>query len=245
LPEFDADAVFDEDYLYFYAGRLSDTRSNAETDLIWTLLDLRQGTEVLDLACGDGRIANRLAERGCRVTGLDATPLFLDRARRDAQARWVGVDYVHGDMRALPWTGRFEVVLNWFTAFGYFDDPDNRKVLDEAYRALVPGGRLVLEMNNYSGVLFRYQSSSVLERDGNMVVDQHQLDPLTSRNIVRRTTVRDGSVRHTTYFVRMFTFPELRDWLLRAGFARVSGHDETAGPLVADSRRMIVVAERD
>jgi SAM-dependent methyltransferase len=78
--------------------------------------------EVLDLACGHGRIANRLAARGARVTGLDATPLFLDLARRDANARGVDVDYLEGDMRTLPWTGRFDRVVNWFTAFGYFDD---------------------------------------------------------------------------------------------------------------------------
>jgi 2-polyprenyl-3-methyl-5-hydroxy-6-metoxy-1,4-benzoquinol methylase len=47
--------------------------------------------EVLDLACGHGRIANRLTQRG-----LDATPLFLEQARRDAAARGVEVDYVSG-----------------------------------------------------------------------------------------------------------------------------------------------------
>jgi 2-polyprenyl-3-methyl-5-hydroxy-6-metoxy-1,4-benzoquinol methylase len=48
--------------------------------------------EVLGLACGHGRIANRLAARGCRVTGLDATPLFLDLACRDATDRGVAVE---------------------------------------------------------------------------------------------------------------------------------------------------------
>ncbi|HYT26287.1 MAG TPA: class I SAM-dependent methyltransferase, partial [Actinomycetota bacterium] len=45
---------------------------------------VRPGMDVLDVACGHGRIANRLAEHGCPMTGLDATPAFLDRARRDA-----------------------------------------------------------------------------------------------------------------------------------------------------------------
>jgi 2-polyprenyl-3-methyl-5-hydroxy-6-metoxy-1,4-benzoquinol methylase len=48
-----------------------------------------QGMEVLDFACGHLRIANRLAQRGCRVTGLDCTDLFLQHARRDAEARGV------------------------------------------------------------------------------------------------------------------------------------------------------------
>ena len=41
--------------------------------------------------------------------------------------------------------------------------------------------------------------------------------------------------------VRMFGFPELRDWLQAAGFTAGGGHGEDGQPLTADSRRMIVV----
>ena len=144
-PTFDVEGMFDQDYLYFYAAPLA-ARGDAEAELIWRLLQVEPGMEVLDLACGHGRIANALAARGCRVTGLDATPLFLDRARHDAAAREVAVAYVGGDMRELPWTGRFDRVINWFSSFGYFDDAGNRRVLAEVARVLRPGGRFALEM---------------------------------------------------------------------------------------------------
>jgi len=100
-PVFDVSEVFDDDYLYFYEPRLAEV-SDADAELIWRLLELEPGMEVLDLACGHGRIANRLAEQGVRVTGLDATPLFLERARRDAAALGINVEYVEGDMRRSP-----------------------------------------------------------------------------------------------------------------------------------------------
>jgi len=131
--------AFDDDYLYFYAQLLTDERSEQEVDLIWRLLELEAGLEVLDLACGHGRIANRLAERGAQVTGLDATPGFLELAREDAAARGVEVDYVEADMRDPPWEGRFDRMLSWFTSFGYFDDEGNRAVLAAAFRTLKPG----------------------------------------------------------------------------------------------------------
>jgi 2-polyprenyl-3-methyl-5-hydroxy-6-metoxy-1,4-benzoquinol methylase len=128
-PVFEFSEVFNEDYLYFYCPDLEKV-SDAHAETVWRLLDLQPGMEVLDLACGHGRIANRLAQRGARVTGLDATPLFLEHARRDAEKRGIEVDYVSGDMRSLPWPEhRFERVLSWFTSFGYFDDTDNQKVL--------------------------------------------------------------------------------------------------------------------
>ncbi len=79
-PRFETAEVFDEDYLHFYRNEL-DERADAETDLIRHRVDAAPGTRVLDLACGHGRIARRLAERGRRVTGLDESPLLLDHAR--------------------------------------------------------------------------------------------------------------------------------------------------------------------
>jgi SAM-dependent methyltransferase len=239
---FDVDGVFDDDYLHFFAEPLEE-RADAETELIWRLLDLEPGMEVLDLACGHGRIANRLAERGCRVTGLDAVPVFLERARQDAAARGVPVAYVEGDMRSLPWERRFDRVINWFTAFGYFDDEDNHRVLGEVARVLTPGGRFAVELNNRDWIVRNFQPASVIERDGDLVIDQRTLDPVTGRAVTERTVVRQGRVRRIPFFVRMFTYTELRDWLLAAGFRAVTGHGDEGGPLTPDSRRMIAVAQ--
>ena len=64
---------------------------------------------VLDLACGHGDLANRLAARGCLVTGLDSSVIFLDRALRpELAAAGVTADYVAVFTRQLPWAGRFD-----------------------------------------------------------------------------------------------------------------------------------------
>src|SRR2546430_1918495 len=159
---FDAAAMYDEDYLYFFAapGDSSefavhgpvvpgaDVPGEAVAELAWRLLELRPGMSVLDLACGHGELANLLAARGCRVTGLDSSAAFLDRARADAAAAGVSVEYVAGDMRQLPWTGRFDRVVNWSTAFGYFDDATNRAVLAGIPGVLRPGGRVAKDLDN-------------------------------------------------------------------------------------------------
>jgi SAM-dependent methyltransferase len=243
MAEFDFDGMFDEDYLRYFGPAL-DERAEAEVDLIWRLLDLEPAMEVLDLACGHGRISGPLAERGCRVTGLDATPLFLDRARRDAADRGIDVTYVQGDMRDLPWSGRFDRVVNWFTAFGYFDDDGNRTVLGEIGRALRPGGRLAMEMNNRDRVIADFRPESVYEIDDALIVERRSLEPLTGRCLTERLMIRGGRIRRVPFFVRLFTFTELRDWLHDAGFDQVSGYDENGEPLSQDSRRMIVVARK-
>jgi len=123
---FDAATMYDEDYLYFFAAPPglsvvaahgpvvpgADVPGEAVAALAWRLLELRPGMSVLDLACGHGELANRLAARGCAVTGLDSSAVFLDRARADASAAGVSVDYVAGDMRQLSWTDHFDRVIN-------------------------------------------------------------------------------------------------------------------------------------
>jgi SAM-dependent methyltransferase len=161
---FESDRVFGEDYLYFFAEALEE-RADADVDLIWRVLGLEPGMEVLDMGCGHGRLANRLAQRGCHVTGLDTVPLFLDRAREDAAARRVTVTYELGDMRSLPWDRRFDRVLNWGNSFGFFDDDaGNRRVLREAARVLAPGGRFALEHYNRDALARTLRPAAVLDR---------------------------------------------------------------------------------
>jgi SAM-dependent methyltransferase len=256
---FDAAAMYDEDYLYFFAAPPgvsefavrgptlpgAELSGEAVAELTWRLLDLQPGMSVLDLACGDGDLANRFAARGCRVTGLDSSVVFLDRARADAATAGVSVEYVAGDMRRIPWTDRFDRVVNWSTAFGYFDDPTNRAVLDGIVRALRPDGRLAIDLDNLTTFLASYTPSRVVAaRDnGDMLVDRYHLDALTGRFEAERTVIRGGRVRRVNFVKRLFGFPELRDWLLAAGFAAVTGYGEDGRPLTADHKRMILVAE--
>jgi ubiquinone/menaquinone biosynthesis C-methylase UbiE len=242
-PVFEFSEVFNEDYLYFYGPQL-EAVSDAQAETIWRLLDLEPGMEVLDLACGHGRIANRLTQRGARVTGLDARPLFLEHAHRDAAERGVEV-YVCGDMRSLPWPEhRFERVISWFTSFGYFDDIDNQKVLSEAHRVLRPGGRLLIENNNLAELLPRWLPAVVVERDGDFMIDRSTFEPATGRAVTERTCVRDGQVRRFTYSVRMFIAVELKGWLLAAGFDSVDQVDYEGAALAARSARMVSIAHK-
>src|SRR5207249_1435347 len=179
MSDFDFEGVFDEDYLYFYEEMLTPERTAAEVDQIAELLGPRE--HVLDCPCGHGLIANVLAERGYRVTGLDASELFLDRARADADARGVDVEYVHGDMRQLPRRETLDGLVNWFTSFGYCDEATIREMLVGFCDALRPGGRLVLETQNPAR-LFRILLPAVYVRRGDdLMVDIHDMDYETWR----------------------------------------------------------------
>jgi len=238
VTEFDFGGVFDEDYLYFYDGILTPERTALDVERIVELLGLTAGAEILDCPCGHGRIANALAERGYRVAGLDASELFLDRARDDASSRGVQVEYVMGDMRQLPWSARFDGLVNWFTSFGYFSDDGNKAVLTQFHDALKPGGRLVLETQNITRILLNPHPQHFVERDGDLMIDEWNLDLEEARFVTTRRVVRDGQMRKTHFVVRWFSVPELRAWLEDAGFVNVRA------PGLTQQSRLVVVADR-
>jgi SAM-dependent methyltransferase len=187
--------IFDENYEYFYGPLLGPERSEADAELIARLLSLGSGMRVLDVPCGDGRIAGRLARRGCEVVAVDASERLLELGSE----QWPAVTFRLGDMRQLAFDSEFDALLNWFTSFGYFDRANNDAVLRSFARALRPGGRMLLELHN-PGRLERLvdlgggSSASVLERDSDLLVDRVTYDRAEGFSRTERFVVRDGRV---------------------------------------------------
>jgi SAM-dependent methyltransferase len=244
-PRFDFDEVFGDDYLHFAADYLTEARSDDETAEILSLVDLAPGATVLDAPCGHGRIANRLAAAGMVVTGIDRQAHFLRRAAADAASMGVDALYLDGDLRALPVTGPFDLVVCWFNSFGYFEDHDNALVLSEFHRVLRPGGTVLIEALHHDGVVrhFSADPDAVLTEVGDdAMVDLSEFDADTGRLETERVIHRAGQVRRSHHSIRLPTIPEWRRWLTDAGFADVSVTSRTGAVTTLEDWDVVVRA---
>ncbi len=108
----------------------------------------RQGGTVLEIACGTGRVAIRLAQSGANIVGLDLSPEMLEVARQ----RSVGlpnVRWVQGDMRSFELGEAFDLVLIPGHAFHNLNSPpDQVACLECIRRHLAPGGLLVVHLDH-------------------------------------------------------------------------------------------------
>ena len=238
---FDFEETFGDDYLHFYAAQLTDEHNERDTDDIVAFLDLRPGDRVLDAPCGHGRISERLARRGMDVVGVDASTVFLEVARSSG----AGVQYLHGDLRALPVDGPFDAALSWFTSFGYFDDDGNQQVLREYRRVLRSGGRLLIEMHNRDEFVRRFTPapfSHTTHVGDDVRIDTTEFDCVEGRIETDRVVVRGGQVRRSHHSVRLPTITELRAWLADAGFTSAAFSARDGGPPSIFRPRLVVIA---
>ncbi len=243
---------FKKDYLDIYANApnrsFTEERAASETAFVERALGLKPGAEVLDLCCGHGRHAVLLAKRGLLVTGLDLSQELLDLARQAAATERVQLALVRSDMRDIPFAGRFDAIINMFTAFGYLESEDeDKKVLAAVHKALKPGGRLLMDMLNREWVVSNYiQNDWHRGDDGTLYLERRELDLATSRNHVTFTIVPpNGPRRQGGHVIRLYTLTEMITLLRDAGLTLRATYGTFDGePYSVFTRRMILVAEK-
>jgi len=105
-------------------------------------LDIDAGSNVLDVACGNGNASLAAARRWCRVTGLDYVPALLERAAGRARAEGLTIELLEGDAERLPFDdASFDVALS---TYGIMFAPDQEKAAREVARVVKPGGKIGL-----------------------------------------------------------------------------------------------------
>jgi SAM-dependent methyltransferase len=198
--------------------------------------------------CGQGRHAHLLAEAGFDVDGLDYSSDLLARARK----RGTGprLRYTRGDMRKLPakWSGRFSVVLNLFTSFGFFSDPaDDARVIAEFARVLEPGGLFVWHGGNRDGVMARFLARDWWEtEDGTLIAHERSFDGLSGVLTVRTTWRGKRRAGNREHRIRLYTPTRLAELCADAGLvverAYDGFHDRS---LRRRSSEMLLVARKE
>lgn len=213
------------------------------------VLRLGGNERVLDVPCGNGRLALELAARGQRVSGLDQAPEFVEEARQAAAARGVEIEFVVGDMRELPWADAFDAAFCTGNSYGYLDDAGNRTFLSAVARALRRGGRFLLEYPLVAELALARRSY----RDWHLLGDRLLLsdghyDPAVGRLETTYTFIdlsRPDEADSRTASYAVYTAREVRRQLAEAGFATVELMGELDGsPFGALSSEFHALATR-
>ncbi len=102
--------------------------------------DIRE-KHVIDLGCGEGSITRHFAELGAKMTGVDISHRFIEKARQKEAEHPLGINYKIASFSDTPALrpDSFDVALS---VMALMDGPDLPAAMNEAFRVLKPGGIL-------------------------------------------------------------------------------------------------------
>ena len=201
-----------------------------EIDFLAGLVDLVPGTAVLDLGCGPGRHSLELARRGCRVTGVDRTGYYLGLAGDKAQEEGLDIEFVQSDMRRFIRPDSYDLAINLWTTFGYFEEAaDNMQVLQNIYASLHPGGLFVLEMMGKEILARVFRERSWRELDGVILLEERQIIDNWRRVKDQWTIISGGELLEYEFSHWIYSAVEMQKMLEEAGFRQVKIFDGLQG----------------
>ena len=184
----------------------------AQKELLWTaeanrLFAAEVGSlepgRALDVACGEGRNAVWLAERGWRVTGVDFSDVALGKAAELAAARGVAVEWVLADVLDYELEPRsFDLV-----AMLYLQLPaqELERAIGSATEAVAPGGVLIVLGHDTTNLTDGYggpKDASVLFTPEDVVAAVGDLAIERAEQVRRTVVLDDGEAIAIDAFVR-------------------------------------------
>jgi len=209
-----------------------------------------QPSRVLDLACGPGLYAQRLAALGHTVTGIDFSPASVAYAKTRAAERQLSIQYVHEDLREAEFPDGQNLVMLISGELNVFCTSDARHILTRAARCLGNSGRLILEVHA-AGVIERcgkepptwYSSNSGLWSESpHLCLQENFWDPdrktATTRYFVTDAATGETTLSSASY--QDYSAAEYEALLIESGFRDVARYPSLTGVL-DDSQRDFAV----
>jgi len=197
----------------------------------WIHEELLSGraSQVLDLGCGPGLYANRLAELGHECVGVDYSPASIAHAKRTAKERRLRCTFRLEDIRHADYGVGFDLVMLIFGEFNVFRPDDASSIVGRAYAALGHGGQLLIEPHTAAAVeAMGQQGRSWRSAETGLFSDRPHLcltegiwDPESRTATVRYFVVdaATGAVTQHAQTLQAYTDAEYRAALAGQGFA--------------------------
>jgi D-alanine-D-alanine ligase len=246
--------LFDETYLLTDARSVCDEELTVrEVNFLEKILKLEKAWPILDLCGGHGRHALELSRRGfLRVTTLDYSKYLLYLGKQRAGQENLNTLFILGDARCTGLCDEsFQVIIIMGSSFGYFvQEEENQKILTEAFRLLVPAGKLFLDIPDRDYVLREFKCFTRHKiRDDIDIFRTRELE----QNIIycreRVTSASKGFIREKNYCTRLYGPEKISRLLLNVGFSKITYKNdfmcrEAEGDYGTMTSRMVVVAEK-
>lgn len=233
---------FDTTYYHSLYKNRNDEEAQLFITKLISFLKFKEGTKILDLACGKGRHSVTLNKLKMNVLGVDLSSKSIEFAKQfENETLRFGVH----DMREVITNEKFNAVFNLFTSFGYFDDfSDNEKVIQAIYSMLESNGIFVIDFMNSEKVINSLVIEETKLEDGIEFNISREYD---GKHIFKQIQFTDNGIPfHFTERVQALKLADFENLLETSNFQLVSTFgDFNLNPFdPTTSDRLIIIATK-
>ena len=203
----------------------------------------------LDISCGTGSMAIRMAKRGWKMTAVDLSPHMVDIARSKATAEAQDIEFGVGDMTSFASKTKYDVIINLHDGLNYLLEHDHIKsFMDHTYDLLNPGGILLLDVVTPLLCQTHFRGYREIFNDDQGGYERHtNYDPNSqlAESVFTLNTGEENTVDLETHIQRAYEFSDIKE------FCAVSKYehwdildDETLETAGNDAERYLVLMRK-
>jgi len=185
-----------EEYLNVYQHR---NEEDAEKILNLILNETRvtDHSFILDAACGAGRHSIFLTARGYNVISFDLSKTLLKVAKKDASEKNIKLNLICADIRKIYFKRKFDLILNLFTSFGYFDtDEENFSFAENIFDSMNFDAVYVFDYLNKEFLLNNLVRESVREISDQQITERRSFK---GERIIKEIEINNGGNKNSFF----------------------------------------------
>lgn len=237
----------DKFYLDLYQHR-DEEDARWMINLLQRSIAIKTDSKVLDIACGSGRHSIEMARRGFNVTGFDLSEFLISEARknlRNSVEKNMKVKFLIRDMRDFNFKNTFDIAVNIFTSFGYFDnDIENFQVIENVSRSLKIGGYFVFDFLNIYYLLLNLKPLS-RNKSGNTTIIQKRV---IENGFVKKKIIitKNNKTKHFEEVLKLYSFQDFKKAFAMSGLKTEKIFGDYSGNKFnrTKSSRLIIIARK-
>ncbi len=215
--------------------------------LIRGVTSINQGS-IVDFCCGVGDILSEFETCGFETYGVDFSQEYIKKAKKIYNQKNV----FEADALNIDFNKKFDLAINWYSSFGYFDDEKNQLLLNNIFKHIKPGGKFVLEIYNSYDIIrnFKEKLSYEKEYNGSMVsVVRDSIYILNEKKLIQDWSFNyNGELFKYRTENKIYFIDEIIQKMKIAGFKNINVYNKDTKliefhPASLNSVRLIFVGE--
>ncbi len=215
-----------------------------EESVNWIDLNIKKESKILDLGCGPGLYATKLAERGHKIVGVDLSSNSIEYAKKINQTKGYDINYINKNYLGIDYSQEFDVVILIYRDFSALLETERDKLLELVYKALKPGGKFIFDVSRIKEIDekeltkdWALQQDSFWSEKKHLVLEDAHYYQERSIILKQYIVIEENSIVEYRVVYKLYSVDELTKLLKK--FKQILFYSDVCGKKLSDKSEVL------